>query len=439
MINPIKNLENADKDIYKIAIYIHWPFCKKKCPYCDFNSHVRNDIDTNKWLNAYIKAIYGYKDILSKRVIQSIFFGGGTPSLANPIIIEKIINTLREISTFAKDIEITIEANPTSIDINNVKYLSQVGVNRVSIGIQSVRDRHLKFLGREHTANESIAAIDIIANYFDNYSFDLIYALPEQEVKEWVDDLEFIMKFTKNHVSLYQLTIEEGTTFYKDFYNGKFIMPNEDKSVEFYLKTQEIMEKYGLPAYEISNHARVDFVMRDRIEDGMKYKCKHNMTYWLYNDYIGIGPGAHGRYTIINNSNANTNVNASTNTNVNMYNQKFATYEYKLPEKWLEKIEENGNNIEEIVELTKEQIIQEKLLMNLRLRSGIVIDDLIYMGVDMNKVEELILGGFMYKYYYNNELYGDNKHQKQYVTTTTRGSLLLNAIIAQLDPSNSSF
>lgn len=272
-------------------------------------------------------------------MITSIFFGGGTPSLAEPFIFEKIIAELSKKASFAQDIEITIEANPSSAEAKKFKELVGIGINRASIGIQSFSDASLKFLGRNHSASEALKTIDVAAKYFNRYSFDLIYALPEQTIDSWIVELEEALELSSSHISLYQLTIEKGTQFYKDFKKKKFLMPTNESAAQFYEITTDILENKGLFAYEVSNYAKVG------------HECRHNLAYWRYQDYIGIGPGAHGRYTLDG--------------------QKVATTMIYSPNQWLKAVTEKGNGLQKSSTLTKEESLQEKILMGLRLQEGI--------------------------------------------------------------------
>ncbi len=319
----------------QISIYIHWPFCLAKCPYCDFNSHVREKINQEDFNNAYLKEIDHYQEILSTSVISSIFFGGGTPSLMEPRLINNILSHLHKLSSFEPNIEITLEANPTSIESNKFKNFKASGINRVSVGIQSLNEQDLKFLGRKHSKYEALNAINLAAEIFNNYSFDLIYALPNQLPSTWAQELETALKLAKHHISLYQLTIEKGTKFFNDYREKKFSLPNDIKATEMYNLTRAITKAHGFNDYEISNYAKENF------------ECKHNLAYWNYEDYIGIGPGAHGRF------------------------HNNATMTFHSPEKWLEKVNLNGNGIQNFKELNAQETIQEFVIMNIRKNQGI--------------------------------------------------------------------
>lgn len=375
----------------KISIYIHWPFCKSKCPYCDFNSHVRENISIEDWKKAYLKQIDFNKDILMGRKIVSIFFGGGTPSLMPSEIFYEIINKIASYATLDNSTEITFEANPTSVEINKFREFSEAGANRVSIGVQSLNKNHLKFLGREHTDNEALEAIEIARKYFLRYSFDLIYALPEQTLDMWKQELGEALKYVDKHISLYQLTIEKGTQFYGAWKKKKFNMPDEDLSRSFYQLTQDIMNEAGLPSYEISNHA------------ALNEECKHNMAYWQYDEFLGIGPGAHSR------------VNSQAITDI--YN----------PEKWLECAINEKSTSMNIIDLTKQEILEEFLIMGLRLSSGVKREQMrIKTGFDFDDLNAVKLSRLVKDKYLKND--------NNCIRATDQGRLVLNHLISELIP-----
>lgn len=324
-----------------LHVYIHWPFCKSKCPYCDFNSHVRNSINEQEWLDAYLKEIDYFSDIIRNRSIKTIFFGGGTPSLMSATTIESIINKLNSISTF-QEIEITIEANPTSSEIQKFKDFKNAGINRISIGVQSLIKKDLKFLGREHSNNEAIEAIESASSIFDNYSFDLIYSRPGQTTKEWEKELKQALKYARNHISLYQLAIEKGTQFYSDVKKKKFTIPEQEHALELYHLTNNILADNNLLRYEISNYA-------------LKGKeSMHNLGYWKYREYLGIGAGAHSKVKI----------NGKLHHIMMIHN----------PEKWLKSVQTKSHGIQTKKEMLGSEIAMEYLLMGLRLEEGINID-----------------------------------------------------------------
>lgn len=328
-----------------LSIYIHWPFCLSKCPYCDFNSHIANSIDDNNWLKSYEKEIEYFKDIIQDKYIKSIFFGGGTPSLMNPKIVEGIINKIKGLARIDKQTEITLEANPTSFETEKFKAFKAAGINRVSIGVQSLREDDLKKLGRTHDSLQAIKTIESANKIFSRVSFDLIYARSGQELKDWQQELKQAMELVTGHISLYQLTIEKGTPFYKLFHDGNLILPSSDIAAEMYEWTNDYLESQNYFRYEISNYAKKG------------QECVHNLTYWNYNDYLGIGPGAHSR--IIE--------NPSSVSAIMMWHK---------PEKWLEAVNNKNNGIQTNSKLTKQEIIEEILMMGLRLKNGINISAL---------------------------------------------------------------
>ena len=359
----------------KIAVYIHWPFCKAKCPYCDFNSFVRDNIELDKWNQAYLQEIDNNLENLSGRKISSIFFGGGTPSLCPSYIIANIIEKLSKVAIIDAQTEITLEANPTSVESNKFKEFAASGVNRVSMGVQSFNEDDLKFLGREHSLNEALQAIEISKKHFKRYSFDLIYALPKQTISSWEVELRSALKYAGKHLSLYQLTIEKGTPFYGLHQKKRFKIPHEDLARDFYFLTQDIMNDAGLPAYEISNHAM------------QGEECLHNMSYWRYDEFIGIGPGAHGR------------VNAHATHSV--YNSTTK------------------------IKLTNQERICEFLLMGLRLIKGINEQDFLNkLGVDFNCFDQKRLNWLLK----NDFLQLKDRH----LYATSSGRLVLNKIISEL-------
>lgn len=320
-----------------IHIYIHWPFCKSKCPYCDFNSHVRGKIEESEWLDGYLREIDHFADHIRNYEIKTIFFGGGTPSLMSPDTIRSIIEKLKSISHF-DNIEITLEANPTSSEALKFKQFKEAGINRLSIGIQSLRDDYLKFLGREHSAKEAIKTIETASSIFDNYSFDLIYARPEQSEESWKEELDEALQLAQNHISLYQLTIEKGTPFYKDARDKKFTIPDQDKALRLYEMTTKALEKKGLLRYEISNYAVPG------------KESQHNLGYWNYLEYLGIGAGAHSRIKIDGKL-----------RHIMMLH---------TPEKWLNSTKNHSHGIQQNVKMKDSEIVSEFLLMGLRLQNG---------------------------------------------------------------------
>jgi oxygen-independent coproporphyrinogen-3 oxidase len=322
-----------------LALYIHWPFCKSKCPYCDFNSHVRERIDEPRWRAALLAELDHWAPALKDRELVSIFFGGGTPSLMAPETAAALIERAAQHWPAARDPEITLEANPTSVEASRFAELRSAGVNRVSLGVQALDDLSLKFLGRGHNAEEARAAVGLAARLFDRFSFDLIYARPGQSLAAWRDELKGALKMAGNHLSLYQLTIEPGTAFATSFARGDFRLPDEETQGALYEATQETLAAAGLPSYEVSNHARPGA------------ECRHNLVYWRYQDYLGIGPGAHGRLTV--------------------GAEKHALKNFRAPETWLGAVERAGHGLEETLRLSRDERRDEMMMMGLRLGEGI--------------------------------------------------------------------
>jgi putative oxygen-independent coproporphyrinogen III oxidase len=322
------------------GVYIHWPFCLSKCPYCDFNSHVRHaKIDEQRYIRAFAAEIAATASRVPLRTVSSIFFGGGTPSLMQPATVGAILDTIAKHWPVAKDAEVTLEANPTSVEATRFKGYRAAGVNRVSLGVQALDDDALKSLGRTHTAEEALAAVAIARGAFDRYSFDLIYARQGQTPQAWAAELKRAIAEAGEHLSLYQLTIEPETPFHTLHANGKISVPDEDSARTLYDTTQEVCDAAGLPAYEISNHARSGA------------ECRHNLVYWRAHEYAGIGPGAHGRLDIDG--------------------ERHATVTERRPEAWLMRVESLGHGVVGDDTLLRSQMADEFLLMGLRLAEGI--------------------------------------------------------------------
>ena len=321
------------------GLYVHWPFCKSKCPYCDFNSHVRASIDHERWREALLTELESTAAAIGPRSLNSIFFGGGTPSLMEPETAAAVIEKAKSLWKPADDLEITLEANPTSVEAEKFRGFARAGVNRVSLGIQSLNDEALRFLGREHSASEARGAIELAADTFDRHSFDLIYARPDQTEEQWLPELKTALDLAGEHLSLYQLTIEQGTAFFTKERRGDFTMPEEDDAATLYEVTQAVMEESGRPAYEISNHARPGA------------ESRHNLIYWRYQDYAGIGPGAHGRVTV--------------------GDDQRAVVRARLPGKWVGEVEEKGAATSETFTVAPEPRLEEALMMGLRLTEGV--------------------------------------------------------------------
>lgn len=319
------------------ALYIHWPFCAKKCPYCDFNSHVRASVDVGAWERALIADMRAEAEVAGGERLSSIFFGGGTPSLMPPALVAELLAEARALWGFAEGIEITLEANPSSVEAGAFAGLAAAGVNRVSLGVQSLDDAELRFLGRLHGADEALRALEMAQRHFARVSFDMIYALPGHTPELWEQRLTRALGFGTGHMSLYQLTIEPGTRFASDVRRGRLVPLDDDAAAALFDLTQERAQAAGLPAYETSNHARAG------------EESRHNLAYWRYHDYAGIGPGAHGR------------------------RGGTATVRHKKPENFLKAVEAQGNGIAEARPLAPPDQAAEALLMGLRLTEGIDI------------------------------------------------------------------
>ncbi len=377
------------------GVYIHWPFCRKKCPYCDFNSHVRAELDEKAWVEALKKELYYYAAQSDKAQVTSIFFGGGTPSLMSAGAVGQLIDAVGSVFELADDIEISLEANPTSAEGKSFAGYRCAGVNRLSMGVQSLQDRHLKFLGREHSSQEAMQTIELAKTYFENISFDLIYALPDQSLNDWEQDLSRAIGLAGDHISLYQLTIEPNTGFAGAYKRGEFALPRDELAEDMFELTQSICSEAGLNAYEISNHARTGF------------ECRHNLTYWRYGSYLGIGPGAHGRMM--------------------QDSVRYATVQKRKPEAWFDAVSRKGHATEtfEPVGAVKEQA-EEALLMGLRLNEGVWFENLkqttgadFYNVVQADNLKRLQDAGF---------LVADNTKLK----ATSNGRFVLNAVLAEL-------
>jgi oxygen-independent coproporphyrinogen-3 oxidase len=376
------------------GIYVHWPFCRAKCPYCDFNSHVRDTVDQPRWRRALEAELAHFAARVPRRRVSSIFFGGGTPSLMPPETTAAVIAAVGRHFPVAEDVEITLEANPTSVEAGRFAAFRHAGVNRVSLGVQALDDAALRFLGRQHSAAEALAGVSLARRHFARVSFDLIYARPEQTPAAWRDELSRALDHGLDHLSLYQLTIERNTGFHGAVERGAFTPLDADSAATLYELTQETCDRAGLRAYEISNHARPGAASR------------HNLTYWRYGDYIGVGPGAHGR--------------------VMLNGAKHATQQVRKPEVWLEQVEGRGHGteIEEMVPI--EVQFEELLMMGLRLAEGVPLRRMSEIGgramadiIEGRQLRRLIEGGFLLL---------DNTHLK----ASPRGRQVLNSVLAEL-------
>ena len=313
------------------GLYVHWPYCVSKCPYCDFNSHVAKTMDHDQWAQAYKNELQRVHQESTDRTVSSIFFGGGTPSLMHPKTVETVIETANNLWGLSDNVEITLEANPTTIEIDTFSNFRHVGVNRLSVGVQSLRPDALKFLERAHSIEDALRALNLAAKTFDRFSFDLIYARPGQSLKDWETELKEALAYNTSHLSLYQLTIEPGTRFYQD----KIEAASEDLGADMFDLTQDIMESASLPAYEVSNHAKPG------------EESRHNLVYWQGDDYIGIGPGAHSR---LNNQ---------------------AIHQIYKPDLWLNAVTDKKSGEQKRKKLSTEDRASELLLTGLRLQDGI--------------------------------------------------------------------
>ncbi len=369
---------------HPFGVYFHWPFCLSKCPYCDFNTHVRAGIDYDAWLAAYLKALDHYAEKMPGRVVGSVFFGGGTPSLMKPSMVETILQKVRDLWPCANDVEITLEANPTSVEIQKFKDFAAAGVNRVSMGVQALNDQDLKFLGRQHSVADAMRAFDVAKSCFARANFDLIYARPEQSLADWDAELQEALRYARGHLSVYQLTIERNTPFYKAHQQGAFTLPDQDVAADFYTLTQDVLGAAGLPAYEVSNHAMAG------------EESRHNMIYWRYHDYIGIGPGAHGRITLDG--------------------VKYATRDHASPDGWLSFVAKNGHGAHPYKALSKSDEAFESLMMGLRLFAGMDLNAQHWAHLDRRAVQVLSDQGWL--------CYDDD-----HMDLSLEGMLRLNAVL----------
>jgi len=376
------SLAPSGADTPCLALYVHWPFCVSKCPYCDFNSHVRESVDQDRWRDALLADLRHEATVGPKRPLTSIFFGGGTPSLMPPATVSAVLQAAERHWGFAPDIEITLEANPSSVEAARFVDLAAAGVNRVSLGIQALDDRELHFLGRAHGAAEGLAALDTAQRNFARVSFDLIYALPDQGLADWQKTLDRALRFGTGHLSLYQLTIEPGTRFAAMAARGELQPTDPDHAAELFELTRDVTQAAGLPAYEISNHARPG------------EESRHNLTYWRYRDYMGVGPGAHGRRAGI------------------------ATARARKPENWLARIDSNRQGIEIEEPLTPQTQAREALVMGLRLAEGLERARVDH-AIDKAAVDRLAALGLM-------------ERTIDRVRVTPAGMLLLDAVLAEV-------
>ncbi len=376
------------------SLYIHWPFCESKCPYCDFNSHVLRSVSEEAWVDAIIAELTRTHRVMQSGTLRSIFFGGGTPSLMTPGAVERVITAATTLWQVVPNLEISMEANPGSVEAERFIGYQQAGVNRLSLGIQALNDDDLETLGRKHSVVEALKALDIAQNTFKRVSFDLIYARPHQTLEAWEEELSFALSFGTEHLSLYQLTIEPGTAFAPLHQRGELVIPAENEAYHLFKLTNMLTEEKGLPGYEISNHARIGS------------ECQHNLTYWNYGDYVGVGPGAHGRIHQIRDG------------------LRVATQQIKAPELWARAVTEKGSGDQSVISLTIEEQFQEQLMMGLRLKAGIDQTALVRSFTEKEKARLLILQ--------TEGLLIPLTHAHKRLQLTPKGLLLLNAVLRYL-------
>jgi putative oxygen-independent coproporphyrinogen III oxidase len=373
------------------GVYVHWPFCRAKCPYCDFNSHVRHGgVDEGSFLAAYLAELKHFAVLAPSRSVSSVFFGGGTPSLMGAGTVAAMLDAIAGLWPVAARAEITLEANPTSVEAERFAGYRAAGVNRVSLGVQALNDRDLKALGRQHTSAEALAALAITKRHFERVSFDLIYARPEQGLQAWREELSQALTHADDHLSVYQLTIEAGTPFAARHAAGTLSIPDAGRGQALYRVTQELCEAAGLPAYEVSNHARPGA------------ESRHNLLYWRGHDYAGVGPGAHSRLTL--------------------ESGKHALVTRKSPEAWLQAVETAGHGIEHVEVLSAQAAADEYLLMGLRLGEGIDVARLAAIGgrgLDATRVEGLERQGLI-------------QRDRDRLQATRAGRLVLDRLILEL-------
>lgn len=386
-----KDMTGEDWRAGGFGLYLHWPFCESKCPYCDFNSHVAKTIDQRQWLRGYIAEIERLGAESEGRILQSVYFGGGTPSLMDPDVVAAILGKIRSTWRTSNEPEITLEANPSSIEAGRFRAYRDGGINRISMGMQAMNDADLRRLGRKHSAQEAIDAFDIARNCFDRVSFDLIYARQDQDLKAWKIELESALTLAIDHLSLYQLTIEDGTAFADRLAVGGLKgLPEETIAADMYDLTQEICERHGMPAYEVSNHARPGA------------ESRHNLIYWQGGDYVGIGPGAHGRLTL--------------------GGVRYATESPKSPALWLQMALSDRPAELQRAALSSEEHGLEYLLMSLRLSSGMDLNR--YESVSKSSLDRTIVDEL--------KQMGLVETESGKIFATSKGRILLNSIISKL-------
>ncbi len=384
-ISPTEDWQNGG-----FGVYIHWPFCAAKCPYCDFNSHVSKVINESDWRDAYLKEIDRTARLTGMRSVKSIFIGGGTPSLMSPSLVETLLEKITSVWQLESNCEITLEANPTSVETKKMRGFKASGVNRISMGIQSLNDQDLKRLGRLHTAKEALKSFDMAQKVFERTSFDLMYARQSQTLEDWKSELKQALNIGLDHMSLYQLTIEKGTAFGDRYAAGKLRgLPDEDLASDLFEMTRDLCDANGLSAYEVSNHARPG------------HECRHNLVYWNYGDYAGIGPGAHGRLTL--------------------EQSRYSTNTYKQPSKWLSEVKK-GSGDSSVTSLSRKDQGTELVLMGMRLVQGISIKR--FQTIFGEPPSETALTNLTSQ--------GLIQLKKGRIQATENGTLLLNYVVRQL-------
>jgi len=390
---PVLDRNNPQADnttAPEFGVYIHWPFCLSKCPYCDFNSHVVANVDQAQWAHALMRELEYMRELTGPRAVRSIFFGGGTPSLMEVSTVDAVLGAIARLWAVDADAEVTLEANPTSVEAERFRGYRSAGVNRLSLGVQSLDDRELKFLGRLHSADEALKAIALARETFPRLSFDLIYARPGQTAEAWARELRLALSHAADHLSLYQLTIEEGTAFARLYEKGAFRLPEEDDAADLYRLTGEIAAETGLSAYEVSNYARPGA------------ECRHNLVYWRYGDYAGAGPGAHGRIAVDG--------------------RRLATRTLKTPGAWLAAVDAGGHGLEASEEIAPAEQGDEMMMMGLRLEEGVSLaryESLSGRALELSRIGGLMRDGLLIRD-------GDR------IAATPQGRLVLDPLLGRL-------